>query len=88
MGSVPAHAEAFEEEVAYVRLRGHELPRIGVIEVCARTEEWPERGLSPKVAAMDRGIVGRVPGRVKNVIREAKLNIGPFEARRLPQCPP
>ena len=70
-GSVPAYAEAFAKEVAYARLMGHTLPRIEVVNVCVGSEEWPEKGLSPTVAAMYRGIVGRVRDLVKQVIREA-----------------
>ncbi len=70
-GSPPAHAEAFAKEVSYARLMGHTLPRIEVVNVCVGTEEWPEKGLSPTVASMYRGIVGRVRDLVKHVIREA-----------------
>ncbi len=70
-GTPPAHAEAFAKEVAYARLMGHTLPRIEVVNVCVGAEEWPERGLSPTVAAMYRGIVGRVRALVKQLIREA-----------------
>ncbi len=70
-GTVPAHSEAFAKEVAYARLMGHTLPRIEVVNVCVGSEEWPEKGLSPTVAAMYRGIVGRVRALVKQVIREA-----------------
>lgn len=70
-GTAPAHAEAFAKEVAYARLMGHTLPRIEVVNVCVGPEEWPEKGLSPTVAAMYRDIVGRVRALVKQVIREA-----------------
>ncbi len=70
-GSPPAHAEAFAKEVSYARLMGHTLPRIEVVNVCVGSEDWPEKGLSPTVASMYRGIVGRVRDLVKHVIREA-----------------
>ncbi len=71
-GSPPAHAEAFAKEVSYARVMGHTLPRIEVVNVCVGSEDWPEKGLSPEVASMYRGIVGRVRDLVKHVIREAE----------------
>ncbi len=70
-GSTPAHAEALAKEVSYARLMGHTLPRIEVVNICVGSEDWPEKGLSPTVAAMYRGIAGRVRDLVKHVIREA-----------------
>ncbi len=70
-GSLPAHAEALAKEVSYARLMGHTLPRIEVVNVCVGTEDWPEKGLSPTVASMYRGIVGRVRDLIKHMIREA-----------------
>jgi len=77
-GKTPAHAEAFAKEVSYARLMGHTLPRIEVINICVGSEDWPERGPSPTVASMYRGIVGRVRDLVKQVIREAKHPPDPF----------
>ncbi len=75
-GSTPAHADALAKEVAYARLMGHTLPAIEVVNICVGSEDWPERGLSPTVAAMYRSIVGRVRDLVKQVIREARLPPG------------
>lgn len=71
--SHPARTADLANAIAYARLMGHTLPRIEVVNVCIGTEEWPERGLSPTVAAMYRGIVGRVRALVKDVIRQAEL---------------
>lgn len=77
-GTVPAHAEALAKALSYARLMGHTLPRIEVVNICVGPEEWPERGLSPTVAALYRGIVGRVRDLVKQVIREAEHPLDPF----------
>ena len=69
----PPRTEDLANALAYARLMGHTLPRIEVINVCVGTEEWPERGLSPTVASMYRGIVGRVRALVKDVIRQTEL---------------
>lgn len=69
----PARTEDLANAIAYARLMGHTLPRIEVINVCVGEEEWPERGLSPTVASMYRGIAGRVRALVKDVIRQAEL---------------
>lgn len=69
----PARTEDLASAIAYARLMGHTLPRIEVVNVCIGTEDWPERGLSPTVASMYRGIVGRVRALVKDVIRQAEL---------------
>lgn len=78
-GSPTAHAEALAKEVSYARLVGHTLPQIEVVNVCVGSEDWPEKGLSPKVASMYRGIVGRVRDLVKLVIREAGHPADVFE---------
>lgn len=69
----PARTEDLANAIAYARLMGHTLPRIEVVNVCVGTEEWPERGLSPTVASLYRGIVGRVRVLVKDLIRQAEL---------------
>lgn len=69
----PSRTEDLANAIAYARLMGHTLPRIEVVNVCIGTEEWPERGLSPTVASLYRGIVGRVRALVKDVIRQAEL---------------
>ncbi len=71
--SHPSRTEDLANAIAYARLMGHTLPRIEVVNVCIGTEEWPERGLSPTVASLYRGIVGRVRALVKDVIRQAEL---------------
>ncbi len=76
--SPPAEAEPLAKAISYARLMGHTLPRIEVVNVCVGTEDWPERGLSPTVASMYRGIVGRVRAIVKQVIREASHPVTPF----------
>jgi hydrogenase maturation protease len=77
-GVTPAHAESLAKAVSYARLMGHTLPRIEVVNICVGSEEWPERGLSPAVASMYRGILGRVRILVKQVIREAEHPPEPF----------
>lgn len=72
-GGEPERAADLANAVAYARLMGHTLPRIEVVNICIGTEEWPEKGLSPTVAAMYRGIVGRVRALVKDLIRQAEL---------------
>lgn len=69
----PARTEDLANAITYARLMGHALPRIEVVNVCVGSEEWPERGLSPTVASMYRGIVGRVRGVVKDIVRQAQL---------------
>lgn len=69
----PARTEDLANAIAYARLMGHALPRIEVVNVCTGTEDWPEKGLSPTVASMYRGIVGRVRFVVKDLIRQAEL---------------
>lgn len=69
----PARTEDLANAIGYARLMGHTLPRIEVVNVCVGAEEWPERGLSPTVASMYRGIVGRVRALVKDIIRQAEL---------------
>jgi hypothetical protein len=69
----PARTEDLANAIAYARLMGHTLPRIEVVNVCVGTEEWPERGLSPTVASLYRGIIGRVRATVKEIIRQAEL---------------
>lgn len=69
----PPRTEDLANAIAYARLMGHTLPRLEVVNVCVGTEEWPERGLSPTVASMYRGIVGRVRALVKDVIRQTEL---------------
>jgi len=76
--TAPAHTESFAKAIAYARLMGHTLPRVEVVNVCVGTEEWPERGLSPTVASMYRGIIGRVRVLVKQVIREAAHPVDSF----------
>jgi Ni,Fe-hydrogenase maturation factor len=73
-GHQPERAADLASAVGYARLMGHTLPRIEVINICIGTDEWPERGLSPTVAAMYRGIVGRVRSLVKDIIRQAELD--------------
>ncbi len=68
----PARTEDLASAIAYGRLMGHRLPRIEVINVCVGAEEWPERGLSPTVAAMYRGILGRVRAMVKIMLHDAE----------------
>lgn len=68
----PARTEDLANAIAYARLMGHRLPRIEVINVCVGSEDWPERGLSPTVAAMYRGILGRVRALVKIMLRDAE----------------
>lgn len=70
-GIHPARTEDFSNALEYARLMGHSIPRISVVNVCVGSEEWPERGLSPTVASMYRGILGRVRAVVKEVIRDA-----------------
>jgi Ni,Fe-hydrogenase maturation factor len=77
-GVRPAHTDAFASALSYARLMGHTLPRIEVVNVCVGAEEWPERGLSPTVASMYPGILGRVRALVKQVIREARHPAQPF----------
>lgn len=77
-GILPAQAEAFAKAMAYARLMGHTLPQVIVVNICVGNEEWPERGLSPTVASMYRGIVGRVRVQVKQVIRDAEHSVDPF----------
>ena len=72
-GIHPARTEDLANAIAYARLMGHTLPRIEVVNVCVGAEEWPERGLSPTVASMYRGIVGRVRSIVRDLIRQAEL---------------
>src|SRR5512136_763437 len=69
----PARTEDLASAIAYARLMGHTLTRLEVVNVCIGSEDWPERGLSPTVASMYRGIVGRVRALVKDVIRQAEL---------------
>lgn len=69
-GAHPAHAETFEAALAYARLMGHHLPRVEVVNVCVGSEEWPESGLSPRIASMYRQILRRVRSLVKQIIRE------------------
>ena len=78
-GSAPAHTEALANAVSYARLMGHTLPRIEVVNICVGSEEWPEKGLSPTVAAMYRAIVGQARSLVKLVIREAGHPAATFE---------
>lgn len=77
-GLHPTRTEDLANAIAYARLMGHTLPRIEVVNVCVGAEEWPEKGLSPPVACLYRGIVGRVRALVKEIIREAE------EARERP----
>lgn len=77
-GLHPTRTEDLANAIAYARLMGHTLPRIEVINVCVGADEWPEKGLSPQVACLYRGIVGRVRALVKELIREAEA------ARELP----
>ncbi|HYM40283.1 MAG TPA: hypothetical protein VEY12_09120 [Thermoplasmata archaeon] len=72
-GVHPARSEDLASAIEYARLMGHTLPRIEVVNVCVGTEDWPEKGLSPTVASMYRGIVGRVRAIVKDLIRQAEL---------------
>lgn len=72
-GVHPARTQDLANAIDYARLMGHTLPRIEVVNVCIGSEEWPERGLSPTVASMYRGIVGRVRAMVKEIIRQAKI---------------
>ncbi len=72
-GREPERSSDLADALAYARLMGHTLPRIEVVNICIGTEEWPEKGLSPTVAAMYRGIVARVRVLVKDIIREAEL---------------
>lgn len=76
--TLPPEAAPLAEAIRYARLMGHTLPRIEVVNVCVGGEDWPERGLSPTVASMYRGIVGRVRAIVKQVIREANHPTSPF----------
>lgn len=69
----PARTEDLSNAIAYARLMGHKLPRIEVINVCVGSEDWPEKGLSPTVAAMYRGILGRVRALIKIMLRDAAL---------------
>lgn len=71
-GLHPTRTEDLANAIAYARLMGHTLPRIEVINVCVGADEWPEKGLSPQVACLYRGIVGRVRALVKELIREAE----------------
>lgn len=73
-GIHPARTEDLANAIDYARLMGHTLPRIEVVNVCVGAEEWPERGLSPTVASMYRGIVGRVRSLVRDIIRQAELS--------------
>ncbi len=70
-GMHPTRTEDLANAIAYGRLMGHTLPRIEVINVCVGADEWPEKGLSPPVACLYRGIVGRVRALVKEIIRDA-----------------
>lgn len=71
-GLHPTRTEDLSNAIAYARLMGHTLPRIEVINVCVGADPWPEKGLSPQVACLYRGIVGRVRALVKEMIREAE----------------
>ncbi len=71
-GMHPTRTEDLANAIAYARLMGHTLPRIEVVNVCVGAEEWPEKGLSPPVACLYRGIVGRVRVLVKEIIQEAE----------------
>ena len=73
-GTNPSHTEDMANALSYARLMGHTLPRIEVVNVCIGSEDWPERGLSPTVASMYRGIVGRVRALVKQIIRESEAS--------------
>ncbi len=72
-GGEPERASDLANAIAYARLMGDRLPRIEVVNICIGTEDWPERGLSPTVAAMYRGIVARVRVLVNDLIRQAEL---------------
>lgn len=71
-GLHPTRTEDLANAIAYGRLMGHTLPRIEVVNVCVGAEEWPEKGLSPPVACLYRGIVGRVRVLVKEIIEKAE----------------
>lgn len=68
----PTRTEDLANAIAYARLMGHTMPRIEVVNVCVGADEWPEKGLSPPVACLYRGIVGRVRALVKDIIRDAQ----------------
>lgn len=68
----PARTEDLANAIAYARLMGHKLPRIEVINVCVGSEDWPEKGLSPTVASMYRGILGRVRAMVRLMLRDSE----------------
>ncbi len=72
-GIHPARTEDLANAIDYARLMGHTLPRIEVVNVCVGAEDWPEKGLSPTIASMYRGIVGRVRQVVRDIIRQAEL---------------
>ncbi len=72
-GGEPERASDLANAIAYARLMGDRLPHIEVVNICIGTEDWPERGLSPTVAAMYRGIVARVRVLVNDLIRQAEL---------------
>ncbi len=74
-GGEPERAADLANAVAYARLMGDRLPRIEVVNVCVGTDEWPEKGLSPTVASLYRGIVARVRVVVKDMIRQAELAV-------------
>jgi len=82
-GPAPGQAAHLANAIAYARLMGHTLPRIEVVNVCVGTEEWPERGLSPTVAAVYDEIVERARSLVKHIIREATHPLSPFGTRSL-----
>lgn len=71
-GLHPTRTEDLANAIAYARLMGHTLPRIEVVNVCVGADEWPEKGLSPQVACLYRGIVGRVRALVREMINDAE----------------
>ncbi len=77
-GTSPSSTEALARAVEYARLMGHTLPRIEVVNICVGSEEWPEKGLSPTVAALYKEILGQVRSLVKHIIREAGHPVTPF----------
>ena len=70
-GAHPAQAEVFERALAHARLMGHRLPRVEVVNVCVGPEDWPEAGLSPRLASMYRDILVRVRSLVRRILRES-----------------
>ncbi len=86
-GLHPSRTEDLANTLAYARLMGHALPRIEVVNVCVGADEWPEKGLSPPIASMYRGIVGRVRATVKEIIEDAQKPPPPAPALA-PESPP